>query len=125
MALFGDLENTELGGHEPAVDDLADVPLLDDDVAALDETNVAIVFGAGLIADGTAPSDMLLDRLAVAARAYHSGRAGSILVSGDNRFESYSEPDVMRQVLVDSFGVAEGDIHVDYAGRRTYGSSSW
>jgi acetyl esterase/lipase len=23
MALFGDLENTELGGHEPAVDDLA------------------------------------------------------------------------------------------------------
>lgn len=89
------------------------------DLDRIEPTNVAVVFGAGLTADGR-PSDMLHDRLSVAARLYETGKVGSVLVSGDNRFENYSEPDVMRRALVDEFGVPEEDVHSDHAGRRTY-----
>jgi len=90
------------------------------DISQLEPTNVAIVFGAGLVNNNQTPSDMLYDRLATAAKLYETGKAKSILVSGDNRFEHYSEPDVMRRVLTEELGVPENDIHVDYAGRRTY-----
>ncbi len=80
---------------------------------------VAIVFGAGIKRDNT-PSDMLEDRLTVASRLYHLGKVKTILVSGDNRFENYSEPDVMRDVLVRDFKIPVEDIQIDYAGRRTY-----
>ncbi|MFH1047450.1 MAG: ElyC/SanA/YdcF family protein [Patescibacteria group bacterium] len=86
----------------------------------LEPTNVAIVFGAGLINQNSTPSDMLADRLTTAARLFHAGKVKSILVSGDNRFDHYSEPDVMRRVLVENYGLPEQAIHTDYAGRRTY-----
>lgn len=79
---------------------------------------VAIVFGAGLTASGT-PSDVLKDRLNVAADLYFSDRVDQILVSGDNPVDTYSEPDAMKDYLIQS-GVAEADIVADYAGRRTY-----
>jgi vancomycin permeability regulator SanA len=86
----------------------------------LKSTNVAIVFGAGLINQNSTPSDMLADRLATAARLYRTGKVKTILVSGDNRFEHYSEPDVMRRTLIEAYGIPEPAIHTDYAGRRTY-----
>lgn len=80
---------------------------------------VAIVFGAGLRRDGT-PSDVLRDRLSVAAELYAAGKVKRILVSGDNRFEDYNEPQAMHDALVEDFGVHPGAVAVDYAGRRTY-----
>lgn len=83
------------------------------------EQEVAIVFGAGLKKDGT-PSDALKDRLTVAAELYQAGSIQKILVSGDNRFENYNEPDVMSAYLQTQFGIPAEAIAEDYAGRRTY-----
>lgn len=82
-------------------------------------TDVAIIFGAGLKRDGT-PSDVLMDRLRVAAELYRLGKVKRILVSGDNRFENYSEPDAMKTALTDELDVPSNVIYTDYAGRRTY-----
>ncbi|MBN1585370.1 YdcF family protein [Candidatus Uhrbacteria bacterium] len=89
------------------------------DIRSVSPENVAIVFGAGITPDNR-PSDVLNDRLKVAAELYRTGKVSRILVSGDNRREDYSEPDVMFRALISGYGVPAEDVHVDYAGRRTY-----
>jgi SanA protein len=42
-----------------------------------------------------------------------------LLMSGDNRFVDYNEPEAMRQYAL-RLGVPDADIVLDYAGRRTY-----
>lgn len=79
---------------------------------------VAIVFGAGLRRDGT-PTPILRDRVETAADLYFTGRVEKLLMSGDNRFVDYNEPESMRQYAL-SLGVPEEAIVLDYAGRRTY-----
>lgn len=88
-------------------------------VELVDPTSVAIVFGAGLTVTGK-PSDMLSDRLSIAADLYHSKKVETILVSGDNQTDSYSEPDAMRKSLINDFAIPDEAIVLDYAGRRTY-----
>lgn len=79
---------------------------------------LAIVFGAGLRRDGT-PTAILRDRVETAAALYFDGKVEKILMSGDNRFENYNEPESMRQYAV-NLGVPWEAIALDYAGRRTY-----
>lgn len=79
---------------------------------------VAIVFGAGLRRDGT-PTAILRDRVETAVDLYLEGKVEKILMSGDNRFEYYNEPESMRQYAM-SLGVPSQAIALDYAGRRTY-----
>jgi SanA protein len=79
---------------------------------------VAIIFGAGLRRDGT-PTAMLRDRVLTGADLYFSGKVEKLLMSGDNRFVNYNEPESMRQFAL-SVGVPEDAIVLDYAGRRTY-----
>jgi len=79
---------------------------------------VAIVFGAGLWRDGT-PTPILRDRVQTAANLYFAGKVEKLLMSGDNRFVNYNEPEAMRQFAL-SLGVPDEDIVLDYAGRRTY-----
>jgi SanA protein len=79
---------------------------------------VAIVFGAGLRNDGT-PTAILKDRVETAAQLYHQGKVKKLLMSGDNRFVDYNEPEAMRQYAL-ALGVPGEDIVLDYAGRRTY-----
>lgn len=81
-------------------------------------SRLAIVFGAGLRRDGS-PTAILRDRVETAADLYFSGKVVKILMSGDNRFEYYNEPESMRQYAL-SLGVPDAAIAVDYAGRRTY-----
>jgi SanA protein len=81
-------------------------------------TRAAVVFGAGLLRDGT-PSPVLRDRVATASRLYFAGKVEKLLMSGDNRFIDYNEPGAMRTYAI-SLGVPEEDIVLDYAGRRTY-----
>ncbi|MBN1936793.1 MAG: YdcF family protein [Anaerolineae bacterium] len=61
----------------------------------------------------------LADRVWTAAELYQSGKVRKLLMSGDNRFVDYNEPGAMRQYALD-LGVPDGDIVLDYAGRRTY-----
>jgi SanA protein len=79
---------------------------------------VAIIFGAGLRYDGT-PTAILRDRVQTAVELYQQGRVSKLLMSGDNSFVDYNEPEAMRQYAL-SLGVPDKDIVLDYAGRRTY-----
>lgn len=82
------------------------------------QRRVAIVFGAGLWRDGS-PSPVLRDRVATAADLYHSGKVEKLLMSGDNSSPGHNEPAAMQDFAI-NLGVPEGDIVLDYAGRRTY-----
>jgi SanA protein len=79
---------------------------------------VAIVFGAGLLRDGSA-GPVLRDRVETAVQLYQQGKVEKLLMSGDNRFVEYNEPEAMRQYALD-LGIPDEDIVLDYAGRRTY-----
>jgi len=79
---------------------------------------VAIVFGAGLRRDGS-PTAVLRDRVETAAQLYFSGKVEKLLLSGDNRYVDYNEPEAMRQ-YASSLGVPNEALVLDYAGRRTY-----
>ncbi len=79
---------------------------------------VAIVFGAGLLRDGSA-GPVLRDRVESAVQLYQQGKVDKLLMSGDNRFVEYNEPEAMRQYAL-GFGIPNKDIVLDYAGRRTY-----
>lgn len=88
------------------------------DAASVPEAPVAIVFGAGLKKNGQ-PSDVLKDRLKTALALYKAGKVEKILVSGDNRFENYNEPEAMYNYLVAN-GVPKDNLIEDFAGRRTF-----
>jgi SanA protein len=79
---------------------------------------VAVVYGAGLWRDGS-PTPVLRDRVATAAELYFSGKVQKLLMSGDNRFDTYNEPGAMKTYAM-SLGVPESAIVLDYADRRTY-----
>lgn len=79
---------------------------------------VAIVFGAEVKRDGT-PSAVLRDRIETAIALYKAGKVEKLLMSGDNRFVDYNEPESMRRYAL-TLGVPDADIVLDYAGRRTY-----
>ncbi|CEG86575.1 MULTISPECIES: SanA/YdcF family protein [Propionibacterium] len=82
--------------------------------------DVALVLGAGLNADGS-PSLYLAGRLRAAYDLYVSQKVKVILVSGDNRTVTYSEPGAMRSYLR-LLGVPDRDVVADYAGLDTYDS---
>lgn len=87
-------------------------------VADVPKTEVAIVPGAMVNADGTM-STMLADRVEQAAALWHAGKVKKILVSGDHQSWSYDEPDTMRKALVRD-GVSPRDVFEDHAGFDTW-----
>ncbi len=87
-------------------------------VATTPSAPVAIIFGAGLTRTGE-PTAILKDRVETGAQLYFTGKVQKLLMSGDNRFLNYNEPEAMRQYAM-SLGVPSVDIVLDYAGRRTY-----
>ncbi len=80
---------------------------------------VGIVFGAGITPDGK-PYKELQARLDTAADALEKGTVQKIILSGDNRFLNYNEPEAMKFYMIDSRGISEEFLQVDYAGRSTY-----
>lgn len=79
---------------------------------------VAIIFGAGLLHNGS-PTAVLRDRVETGANLYFNGKVEKLLMSGDNHVLEYNEPEAMHQYAL-SLGVPEEAIVLDYAGRRTY-----
>lgn len=79
---------------------------------------VAIVFGAGVWSNGK-PMPFLAARLNLAKELYQSGKVRAILVSGDNRYANYNEPDAMRNYLI-AAGIPAQKVVADYAGFDTY-----
>lgn len=91
-----------------------------DQLQSVPFAHVALVLGAGLRSDGS-PTSALYDRVATATDLYKAGRVKKLLMSGDNRFEWYNEPEAMHRLAM-QMGVPAEDIVPDYAGRRTYDS---
>ncbi len=91
-----------------------------DDVAAVPSTRVALVLGAGIGPDGQL-SVHLRDRVDAGIELYQARKVAKLLMSGDNRFLNYNEPDRMKEYAVRR-GVPASDVFCDYAGRRTYDS---
>lgn len=87
-------------------------------VESVPSAKVAIVFGAAVYRDGRL-SSVLRDRMDTAIALYHAGKVEKLLVSGDNRLDHYNEPGAMMAYALRQ-GVAESDVHPDYAGLRTY-----
>ncbi len=85
-----------------------------------EQPRIAIVFGAGLTRSGE-PTAALYDRVATAVDLYRSGLVNKLLLTGDNRFANYNEPEAMRRTA-ERLGVPNEDLVLDYAGRRTYDS---
>lgn len=83
-----------------------------------DSKVVGIVFGGGI--ENGKPRPLLKDRLDVAAELLKDKQVRKLLVSGDNRFLNYNEPQVMKDYLVNEKGVSPGLIQLDNAGRSTY-----
>jgi SanA protein len=82
---------------------------------------VGIVLGAGVNSENK-PFKELTARLDVAARELQAGRVEKLILSGDNRFKSYNEPDAMKRYLIEEKGIPAGKLQPDYAGRSTYES---
>lgn len=87
-------------------------------VDSVPHESIAIVFGAGLLRDGSA-GPVLSDRMKTAVALYQQGKVEKLLLSGDNSLVEYNEPEAMRQYALQA-GIPEDDLVLDYAGRRTY-----
>lgn len=90
------------------------------DVAAVPAERVAIVFGAGVRADGRL-TRMLADRVNAAIELYQAGRVQKLLMTGDNSRVDYDEVTAMRRYALER-GVPAAAITLDYAGFSTYDS---
>jgi SanA protein len=90
------------------------------DINSVPPAPVALVLGAGLWKNGI-PTPALYDRVATAVDLYRAGKVKKLLMTGDNRFVNYNEPEAMRKLAL-QLGVPDRDIVLDYAGRRTYDS---
>lgn len=88
-----------------------------DSIDNVEYRKVAIVFGAGLY--NNEPSYYLKDRVTTAVNLYKAGKVDKIIMSGDNRFVDYNEPQAMIDLAL-KMGVPEAVLQPDYAGRRTY-----
>jgi len=88
------------------------------DIADAPHAPVGIVFGAGLRRDG-GPTTVLYDRVAAAAQLFSEGKVDSLLLSGYETMEGYSEPSAMREVA-ESLGVPSEAIVTDGLGTRTF-----
>ncbi len=60
-------------------------------------------------------------RVDAVEKLYKAGKIKFILISGDNKTKDYSEPDAMRQILIER-GIPKDVIYIDYAGFRTLDS---
>lgn len=83
-------------------------------------TDAILVLGASVLPDGE-PSDILADRLEVAADLYEAGVAPVIIVSGDHRDDDYDEPAAMKQYC-ERLGVPSDAIYMDGGGYDTFAS---
>ncbi|WP_424244119.1 SanA protein [Elusimicrobium posterum] len=90
-----------------------------DKVIDVPRTKAALVLGAGI--RGSRPSVYLQDRLDAAIELYRTGKAGTILISGDDGNDRDDEIRVMRKYLLEQ-GVPEPRITEDTSGYNTYAS---
>lgn len=90
-------------------------------VESVPANDVGLVLGTAPTTSQGNPNLHFQQRIATAARLFHSGKVHHLLVSGDNHRASYDEPTNMRNALA-ALGVPTNAITCDYAGFRTLDS---
>lgn len=90
------------------------------DVRTAPECRVALVLGAKVYPSGNL-SSVLKFRVNTAIELYKAGKVDKLLMSGDNRFSRYNEPQRMADYAILQC-VPKSDVAMDFAGRRTYDS---
>ena len=88
-----------------------------DDVSAVPQTTVGLVFGT----TNRDENPYFRYRIDAAVRVWKAGKLKTLIVSGDNRSRYYNEPEKMKQDLVER-GIPADRIVCDYAGLRTFDS---
>lgn len=91
-----------------------------DDVSAVPQTKVGLVFGTTDRVNGN-ENPYFRYRIDAAVRVWKEGKLKTLIVSGDNRSRFYNEPEKMKQDLVER-GIPANRIVCDYAGLRTFDS---
>ena len=97
--------------HQDIYDSATDVPA----------RKVALVLGTAKKISPDTPNPHFTNRVKAAAELFESGNIDYLLVSGDNRTESYNEPRDLRESLLE-LGVPKDRIISDFAGLRTLDS---
>ena len=82
--------------------------------------DVALVFGAGLVAKGV-PGLILEDRVLTAIKLFQRGKVSEILMSGDNESPGHNEVQAMKNFAIKE-GLDEEIILLDHSGLDTFQS---
>ena len=90
-------------------------------VGELPVERACLVLGTSKFLVGGGQNLFYTYRIDAAKQAYAAGKCAKLVVSGDNRHQSYNEPQTMKKSLVEQ-GVPPDDIFCDYAGSRTLDS---
>ncbi len=91
------------------------------DVASIPKNKVGVVLGTSKYLKGGTINLYYQYRIDAVAKLFNSGKIDFVLISGDNRYRSYNEPQTFKNDLVKK-GVPENKIFLDYAGFRTLDS---
>ena len=92
-----------------------------DQLASVPHRHAALLLGTSSAFRDGRPNLYFQYRIDAADALMRAGKVDKILVSGDNRHQSYNEPQMMRRALL-SRGVPDSLIVLDYAGFRTLDS---
>ncbi len=92
-----------------------------DEVDAVPFNRTALILGTSPTLNNGEDNMYFVYRIQAAAELYSAGKVEFFVVSGDNRKESYNEPEAMKNALVAS-GIPESAVYLDYAGFRTLDS---
>lgn len=92
-----------------------------DEVDAVPLNRTALILGTSPTLNNGEDNMYFVYRIQAAAELYSAGKVEFFVVSGDNRKESYNEPEAMKNALVAS-GIPESAVYLDYAGFRTLDS---
>lgn len=95
--------------------------LVYDEVESIPSKNVALVLGTAKRLRGGKSNLYFTYRIEAAKKLYSAGKVKAFVLSGDNRFANYNEPQDMKEALIDA-GIPDSIIYLDYAGLRTLDS---
>lgn len=96
-------------------------PRLFDDVQEVPHRHAALLLGTSPNVRKGMQNLYFVYRIDACVQLFEAGKVDRIIVSGDNRFMTYNEPEAMRKALV-ARGIPSNVIFLDYAGFRTLDS---
>lgn len=92
-----------------------------DDVNSVPHNQVGVILGTSKYTRTGNINFYYSQRIEACSKLYHSGKIKCVIVSGDNGTSQYNEPKMMEEDLINK-GIPKENIHLDYAGFRTFDS---